>query len=368
MNVMFLNAIEKNTFGGMEMWIACLADGLIKRGHKVVITGRRESEFLRRAVKINGNIVPEGIKISGDFNPVTIHKIKALLKEHAIDILVTNFNKDVRLGGTAARWRGKGKVVWSLGVDLTKNTFRHRFLTPRLIDGVISPSRWLKESVLSKKYIREELIEIIPVGIPALNMTASKNEVRTKIRQQYNMTPGSLVAVVSGRLVPEKGHATLLEAASEIVNKYPKLVFLILGDGFLRNELEEKVRELKLEKHFVFAGALDEVEEELAASDLMVHPSFQDNFPLAVLEGMRAGLPVVATRVGGIPEEVVENKTGLLVAPNDAKALSAAVISLLESEEKRQALGRAGYERWQQQFKLETMVDRVENYFNTLLN
>lgn len=107
----------------------------------------------------------------------------------------------------------------------------------------------------------------------------------------------------------------------------------------------------------------DNTDEFLVGADLMVHPSIEEPFGIVLAEAMRASLPVVASRVGGIPEVVAENETALLVEPRDRSGLADAVNQMLGSIQMRDRFGLAGYERWQELFGVETMIDRVEHCF-----
>jgi glycosyltransferase involved in cell wall biosynthesis len=122
-----------------------------------------------------------------------------------------------------------------------------------------------------------------------------------------------------------------------------------------------------LEKHFIFAGMLDNIEQELAGSDLMIHPAIEEPFSHAILEASRAGLPIVASRIGGIPEAVEENKTAFLVEPRRPAELAEAVNRMLAEKDLRLRFGLAGQQRWRENFRVETMVDRTEAYFGELL-
>ena len=130
MNVLFLDSIERNTYGGMEEWIRLVARGLRLRGHGVVVAGRSGSEFLRRM--ISSDIPSLDLAISGDFNLLTIARVRRQLEADEIDVVCVNFTKDIRLGGLAARWSGSARVVWSVGLDITKDSWSHRWFTPKL--------------------------------------------------------------------------------------------------------------------------------------------------------------------------------------------------------------------------------------------
>lgn len=367
MNLLFLDSIDINTFGGYQNWISLMAPELASRGHQVTITGRPKSEFIRRFRKQSTNVKIFELPISGDFNPFTIFKLANRFRKENIDIVICDFNKDVRLGGLAARFSNKPKVIWRLGMDITRNNFVHRFLTPKLIDRAVVPSADLKKQVIESGYINGRDVTVIPHGIPEVNNKCSNDKASKSLKAKYNIPQTSIIAVTSGRFVGRKGHDNLIEAAAGIVDKFPDVVFLLLGDGPLEPMLREKIAKYGLEKHFIFAGMLSDFDLELAGADLMIHPSIAESFGFAVLEGMRAGLPVVACRVGGIPEFAIDGKTAILIESYDTASIEQAVLDFLNSPEKMKAFGQAGKQRWSDDFKLEVMVTNWENYFSNLL-
>jgi len=367
MNILFFDAIDKATFGGYENWICLTAEQLADRGHTVTIAGRPDSEYLRRAKQLGNKVDIFEISISGDFNPITIQSLKSYLDANRIDGITVNFNKDLRLGGLAARWTGRTRVVWRLGLDITKDNFIHRHLTPKLIDGVIVPSQALKRQVLRSSYMREDDIEVIYNGTVIKEFQRPDQKAAASLREKYAFPESSVVAVTVGRLVDQKGHTYLLEAAPKIVSEHPMVRFLWLGNGPLEQALKARVKELQLESSICFAGMLDDIDLELAGADLMIHPAIEEPFSHAILEGMRAGLPIAASRVGGIPEAVDDSKTGILFESRRPDELAEVVKRLLDQRDMMLKLGLAGQERWRRQFTVDRMVDRVEDYLLQVL-
>jgi glycosyltransferase involved in cell wall biosynthesis len=368
MNVAFLDSIEVTTYGGMEEWIRLVAEGLAARGHSVTVIGREDSDFLHRMEGGNDSIRLEPMRISGDFDPMTIARLKRVLSDKAIELISVNFNKDVRLGGLAALINGNTRVVWSLGLNITSDSVAHRFLTPRLISGVIVPSQALKDEVVASGYIAPDSVEVIPIGIPSLSMESDRQRDREQLVSEFDLPSDSIIAVTVGRFVEHKGHRYLVKAAPDIIEKYPAIRFLWLGDGPLEEELKQVIEENKLTDRFVFAGMRSDVPDLLSGADIMVHPSILEPFGIAVLEGMRAGLPVVASRVGGIPEVVSEGSTAILSEPLQPSSIEDAVCGLLGDRMTMKAMGEAGRERWSKNFRYEHMIDRVESHFQKLVS
>ncbi len=366
MNILFLDSIERDVYGGMEEWIRLAATGLAQRKHTVTVAGRKGSEYLRRVQASSDQISICELDISGDFNPLTIARLKKLIYDSNIEIVVVNFNKDIRLGGLAARLAGSANVIWSVGLDITKDSLIHKLLTPRLIDGVIVPSEALRKQITRHGYVRDEICRVIPIGIADSDSKATSEDPGDIIRKKYNIPGDCVIAVTVGRFVNQKGHIYLVEAATDIVKKHPEIRFLWLGDGPLENKLRSAIKTSNLENHFILAGMLDDVAPELAGSDLMIHPSIEEPFGIAVLEGMRAGLPVAAGNVGGIPEVVSEGETAILFEPRNPDDIAEKVSAILQDRDKMMAMGQAGRKRWQKLFKLENMIDGLEEYMSAV--
>jgi len=367
MRLLFLDSIDRDTFGGYENWVLLTARHLCARGHRVTVAGRGGSEYLRRAAAFCPEVAQLELRIGGDFDPLTIGRLKSFLSRERIELITVNFNKDVRVGGLAARWSGRVKVCWRLGLDITSKGWVHRYLSPKLVDGVIVPSEALKRQVMRHGYITDSMVRVIYNGTEEKRFKRPDHEAARAVRAKYGLSDNALIAVTVGRFVDQKGHEYLIRAASSIVEKHPEIVFMFLGDGGHRQMLHRMIARREIEKHFVFAGMLDNIELELSGSDLMIHPAVEEPFSHAILEGMRAGLPIVASRVGGIPEAVEEGRTALLVEPRDPACLATTVIQLIDDPPLLLSFGRAGQQRWYEHFRVETMIDRTEAYFAELI-
>jgi glycosyltransferase involved in cell wall biosynthesis len=157
---------------------------------------------------------------------------------------------------------------------------------------------------------------------------------------------GPVVVTTIGRLAPEKGPQYVLEALRRLVAAGAPVRLVFAGDGPLRAALTEQALAWGLSAHVTMLGAFDDLAPVLRATDIVAHPSLNDGRSVAVLEAMAWGRPVVATRVGGLPELVVDGETGRLVPPADAAALAQALLDLIADPAGRQRMGRAGRERF----------------------
>jgi glycosyltransferase involved in cell wall biosynthesis len=189
-------------------------------------------------------------------------------------------------------------------------------------------------------------------------------EPRGELRARLGLSEGLLVGVLAA-LRPEKGHRTFLSAAAAVAKSEPRAHFVLIGEGPEREMLEAMAREFGIAGRVIFAGDQRNVAEWLTALDVAVLPSDAESLPNALLEAMACGLPAVATRVGGVPDVVVEGSTGWLVPPKDPGAMAEKILMLLADPAARRTMGAAGRARIEQQFtparvkqKLEALYDR----------
>jgi glycosyltransferase involved in cell wall biosynthesis len=181
-------------------------------------------------------------------------------------------------------------------------------------------------------------------------------------RTDFSPTPLLIVAV--GRLIAKKGFANLIRACGLLAERGKSFQCEIFGEGPLENELHAQIDQLNLQDRVALSGAKPqrEIRQRLAVASVFVLPSVvdahggMDNLPTVIMEAMATGLPVVSTGIGGIPEMVVQNETGLLVRPGDAVLLAGAIEKVIDDRSLAQKLGEAGYGRAQKLFSIEKNV------------
>jgi glycosyltransferase involved in cell wall biosynthesis len=190
----------------------------------------------------------------------------------------------------------------------------------------------------------------------------------------HDRGPVKILAV--GRLLPLKGHAVLLEAAARLVSDGAPVQITIVGDGHERARLEQLAARLGVDRDVRFAGAVgrDVLPDYYAQADIFCLPSFAEGVPVVLMEAMAAGLPVVATRVAGIPELIRDEQSGLLVSPGRPDLLFAALRRLVESASLRRRIGTAGRARVETEFEvrscarqLATLMDEERGPFRVLV-
>jgi glycosyltransferase involved in cell wall biosynthesis len=176
----------------------------------------------------------------------------------------------------------------------------------------------------------------------------------------------SRVVVAAGRLSPEKGFAVLIDAAASVLASDTGAGVVIFGEGVLRPELEQLVRARGLDGRVVLPGFRDDLDSLLAAADVVTLPSFTEGLPNVALEASAAGIPVVATAVGGTPEVIADGETGFLVPPGRPAELAARLIQLLRDDDLRTMLGNAGRARMQRLFTFDAQAAAYLDLFARL--
>jgi glycosyltransferase involved in cell wall biosynthesis len=262
----------------------------------------------------------------------------------------------------AARWAGIPVVIGShrqLGDLLTPMRFKAQNVAFRFCDRVVANSRAAADFLLQHGLPRRK-IAIIPNGIPTEAFAATA--------PALPRSPGVLrVGMIARMNNPVKNYPGFLHAAARLAPKFPNLEFVLVGDGPLRPELEKMAKNLGLERQARFLGDRRDITAVLASLDVSVMPSFSESLSNSILESMAAGLPVVATRVGGNCDLVREGETGFLIPPNDEICLADALERLLTDPDLRRQWGRRAREIARTHFSLDSVRRQYEQLYWDLL-
>jgi glycosyltransferase involved in cell wall biosynthesis len=237
-----------------------------------------------------------------------------------------------------------------------------RELIARGASVFLAVSREDRRRMIEVEGISPDDVRFLPIGIPPLPEPSGRD-----VRAELGIGVDAPVVGTVCELRPQKALEVLVEAADLLRERVPGLRVLIVGDGPERERLEELVRRRGLDSVVTFPGLRRDVSDLLAAFDLCVCCSDYEGSPLAVMEYMAAGKPVVATRVGGVPDLVEDGVNGLLVGPRDPVALAEAVAELLVDPVRRQEMGERGRQRQRREFDLDATVRRLEDLYEALV-
>jgi len=236
----------------------------------------------------------------------------------------------------------------------------------RVADVITVNSLAVKTAVLKREKADPRKIRLVYNGVNIGNFPI-KIDIRSK-RQELGLPLDDRIVTSIANLWPYKGYVELIKAARLIVDKMPKVKFLFIGrDNGMVGQLKTLAGELKIANNIIFLGQRQDISELLQVTDVQVLASHEEGFSNVILEGMAAGKPLVVTNVGGNPEAVIHEETGLLVPPRDEKALAQAIIRLLKNPEEAQRFGQAARQRVKEHFSIERMVQEMEALYEELV-
>jgi len=225
-------------------------------------------------------------------------------------------------------------------------------------------SRAVGEDTLKRDKGKASKIKLIYNGLDISHFNNATG-IRKKIRKELGILPEINVIITVANLIPYKGHVELIKAAALVVKRHSDTVFLLIGqDRGIRKNLEKLAQQLGLVDHIIFLDQRFDIPQLMAASDISVLPSHEEGFSNVVLESMAAGLPVVATRVGGNPEAIVDGMTGWLVSPQNPEELAYKIVDLLNDPRKARRWGKNGGKRIKENFLVEKMVEGYLKLYN----
>lgn len=294
-------------------------------------------------------------------------ELTRFLKEKAIDVLCTHGYKANVIGLRAARRAGIPVLAVSRG--WTAENCRVRFW--EAVERLVLPRF---DTVVCVSQAQARRVEA--AGVPAPRITVIANAVELPKRPPAERYRRGLVEIAggegpivcaAGRLSPEKGFDVLIDAARRVVEQVPAARFVIFGEGVLRPVLQDRIDCLGLNGRVVLAGHRSDFGDYLPWCDLFVLSSHTEGMPNVLLESFAAGVPVVATAVGGVEEIVEEGRSGFLVPPGSPARLARGIVEALASPGRRKALGARGQQRVRQQFTFEQQVHRYWELFDRLL-
>jgi glycosyltransferase involved in cell wall biosynthesis len=291
------------------------------------------------------------------------------LKTLRASILCCHGYKADLLGLAAARCLGIPVVAVSRG--WTAATARVRFneildrISLHFMDRVVCVSEGQARKV-RRAGVPNDRITVIHNAIDVSRFGNPNPSYRDKLHQLFEKLPARVVGA-AGRLSPEKGFEVLVKAAAVVVKKDPSIGFVLFGDGPLRGALERQISQLGLEQQFILAGFSSELDRYYPSFDLVVLPSHTEGLPNAALEAFAAGVPVVATAVGGTPEVIEEGESGFLVPPANPTLMANRILDVLVSETKRLAMGGSGRNRVQTHFSFEGQSAQYQRLFESLV-
>jgi glycosyltransferase involved in cell wall biosynthesis len=369
--IMYL--ITKSNFGGAQKYVYDLALEAKLQGADVSVILGGNGLLIKKLEEID--IKTFQIKeLQRDINFISeiksFFKIYSLIKKNKPDVLHINSSK-AGLGALAGRINKTPKIIftihgWAFNENrtfLNKLLIKLMYLITILLSHIsISVSDYTKKQALAIPFIFlvNKKIKVVKNSVKKINFL-SKENARNFFEEKIKIPQNSKIIGVLAELHPIKGLDILLKSAREFfqTKRAENIIFLIVGDGQEKENLQKYIAQNDLENKCFLFGYLDNASKYLKAFDIFILPSLSEAMPLSIIEAGQAELPVIATRVGGIPEIITDQKNGLIIDPNDEKSLIEALNFILLEEKRATEFGLNLKKEIEQNFSFETFYQKT---------
>jgi len=352
-----LHIDPETNWGGGEAQVFGLLTYLTAQGHHNDLLAHPSGLLSTRCQALDVRARP--IVMRNDADVRCVPALRRLIRKMSYDVVHFHTKRAHALALWLPRGKRRPKYVVTRRMDYPEPpSWYTRFLYNRRVDGVVAISQAI-ENLLTSAGVDRQKIRCISSGIDPGKFAAVG----------LPGASGDDVFVVGclAALEERKGHQTLLDAAALLKAGGFRIRYELAGNGPRRAELEAEVARLGLADHIRFRGFVTDTAEYFAGVDLLAVPSLHEGLGVAALEAMAAGRAVIATRVGGLAESVLDGVTGFLVPPRDAAALAGAIAKLARSRSLAQTMGKRGRERVGRHFSLESMASQNESYYYELV-
>jgi len=393
LNICFVSPEYFPISGGTGAYVYYLSQQLQKLGHNVHVVARHRA---------NSTEIVDGVNViyvRGVGSPLTrywrfarstLKKLEELNRKLEFDVIhanlplvpsfaIPNETGSALISTVHSTWKGEAEAVKRGGrrklnpneKSMLRFSSLLRFYEKKLMkrsDALIAVSMHTRKELVELYGVAEEKIHVIYNGVDVHKFR--KDGDRAGVRRELGIEEEQKVILCVGRLYYRKGLATLLQSIPKVVQKFADVKFVISGKGFKRDEdnLRALAEKLKIEGSVMLLGYFpdERLPDLYAASDIFVLPALYENFPFAILEAQSTGLPVISTRVGGIPEFLTSNENGLLVEPGDPEQLAEVVLVLLEDPELATELGTCGRRLVEEKFAWPSIAGKVVDLYQRM--
>ena len=304
---------------------------------------------------------------------IGLGKLYFLIRQNSFDV-IESFTPHSNLLGLPVAWLAGIPIrVGSHHGKIENSPFwlswvHGKMVNSSIVKCLVAVSYQVKDYTLSREHVKENKVKVILNGINLPKYPIRKKSFKMGILNELGLEGKHKLILSVGRLTHQKGHTFLLDSIPYVLEKFSHAVFVIAGDGYLLDELEKKSELLNINFNVHFLGLRDDIADLMNAADIFVLPSIWEGLPIAMLEAMSFGLPVVASQVEGI-EDVIENEfSGLVVPPENVQLLAGAINRLLEHPGEAEKMGRIGREHVFSRHTVDQMCASYEDLFLNFLH
>lgn len=346
--------------GGQERRVLLECVGLSRRGHHAAIACREHSRIRHEAAVQNTET--HTFPMRRPYDVASILQMAGFLRKTKFDIVNTHSGVDSWIGGIAAQLAGVPVLVRTrhLNIPLQRNLFNFIHYLP---DAYITCGQNMRSTLVDTCGFPGDKVFSIPTGVEMELYSFSRNR---GAAVKYGIDRSGPVITNVGILRSVKGHEVMLKGVRTVIEAFPEATFLIAGDGPRKNALEQLVKDLDIASYVIFAGFVENIPELYSFTDVAVLSSWSEGLPQSVLQAMAAGVPVVATKAGSVPEVVIHEETGLLVEPGDHEGIARSIARVLHEHELRDIMINNAKEIVKE-YSSEKMIERIESLYKELL-
>lgn len=305
------------------------------------------------------------LPMGGDLDFGLARRLRAVFSSVRPDIVHVHSRRGADLfAGRACLAEGLPAVL-TRRVDHPEPAFWARFKY-RPYRMIVAISRAVEAELTGRAALERARVRRIPSAVNPHEFLPDRTA-RARLRAEFTLPEDAFVAAVSAQLIGRKGHDVLLACLPELVQRHPQLRVVCFGDGPLKRRLRRMIVALGLGRHVQLAGFRRDLSSLLPGVDVLVHPARREGLGVALLEAMSSGVPVVASAVGGIVDVVEPGVEGLLVPPDNARELGAALERIIGDARLRKRMGLAGRSRVQRDFSVGLMAERYLDLYREVL-
>ena len=366
--------VQKTTgISGSERHLLSLLPALASRGVEVVmvVLAAGESQRFVEAM-LSAGVEAVSIPAGPDVNPMAGWQLLAEIRRRRPNLVHTHLIHADLHGQAAARFAGVGGIstVHSTHKFYGRQPYRSlAALAYRNTRATVAISKHVADMLCSLKLATPGRVRVVPYGLDS-GLFVSNEQERKEARAHFGVDDSVTTVGMASRLIANKGHEFLIEGMAAAQARGVPLQLLVAGDGPLRSDLERLAADRLVPGTWKFVGFVADVRRFLAASDIgafLTQPALSEGFGLAALETMAAGIPVVVTDMGPLPELVEDGNTGFVVPPTSVDALSTALVTLACDHGRRARLGERAHLRAKEKFGLDRMVSSTVEVYEEAL-
>lgn len=358
--------------GGQVRYVQNLAGELRRLGHTVTI-GCRQGSVLAGVARETDSKALDVFQFARGLRPLRwwrdIRSMGTFLGANHPDVIHVNGSQDHWVAAITRTFFRPGACILRTRHNTysVKRGFLNRWLNSRATSHQITVCEMVRQSLTTHPAFDAQRLTAIHNGVDTVRYAPDAG-LRQKMRREFGYNEEHVVFGIAARLVEAKGHTFLFEAAAQLIGEMPELRILVLGQGALEASLRAQVSRLGLEAQVHFAGFRNDMEACVHAFDVGVLPSIDcDTSSFSLKEQMAAGLPVITSDYGGLPEIVTDGQEGLVVPNGTIVPLATALRALGRNPEQRHQMGQAGRERVLRDFSLESFAARTVAVYRTAM-